>query len=265
LRQVASSWPAIKARLVTVSDELSKPDGLISLLNINGSENAALEDDGAKDAVRRVFLAKLFTLVAALCECSGEFMADRFKTDVWKLAVRHLGSNLQRQERKTANPPLRELHNPRREKLAAAESDAPESERLLVASILGCIKRVFHQRDCSAALTPIMESAGTLLLPYLEHDDKNIRLSASQTLKIIVSLDYDVLRRPLLVLSGLGIPPLSRMKNLRHPSSSLTHQTRTYTTLNGRDDIRACTDSSVSEECGHLLQFIDTLPEQKVS
>lgn len=49
-------------------------------------------------ATQRIFTAKLFTLVATVCECAGEFMADRFQNDVWKILARHFGQVHQRQQ-----------------------------------------------------------------------------------------------------------------------------------------------------------------------
>ena len=263
LQQVASSWPAIKARLMTISDELNTPSGLMSLLNIQKKstkrDKSAIKDDGVGDASKRVFLARLFTLVATMSECSGEFMADRFKTDVWKIAVLHLRSNLRDQENSSATLQLEQPNNEFSTPDATSITwNVPSSERLLFQAIIDCIRRVFQQRECAAALSAIMESVGTVLLPYLEHDDEDIRLSISQILKSILSLDCDVLRRPLLSLSGRGIPRMPELKNLRQPSSLPT-----YNRANSIENL--CVNSRMSRACEDLLRFVDTLPEQKIN
>ena len=97
LRQAATSWPSIKARLQSVSDQIMTPNPVDSLF-IVVSPLPNKKRQSVEVATQRIFLAKLFTLVATVCECAGDFMADRFQNDVWTILARHFGELHQRRQ-----------------------------------------------------------------------------------------------------------------------------------------------------------------------
>lgn len=284
-RQVATSWPSIKARLSTLTDNVVEKHRPISSLlivtatipgrnserthgesSVGGSQRT-LTDDGPI----RFFLSRLYLLIASMFECSGDFMADRFGSSVWPIMAqqfeqlirvngishpypRHTESRV----KKVGYVPniLETAVNDKR--VEVSHRTWLDSERNLALAMLECLRRVF---SCEASqrtvLVRIHQAVGLVLLPFLEgdHDDvsnHDISDAAMHAIKAIVSQDSDVLLRPLLELSGTGIPhcpirPASAQGETGGACEAVTNQ------------------SNLARRCQELLEFIESLPEQELT
>jgi hypothetical protein len=266
LRQTATSWPSIKARLLTVSEAVLESRKSNSLWIVR-SAHVHPAVPAPEVATQRIFLAKSFTLVATMCECNGEFMADRFKNDIWTVASRHLSQHLEERERNVRARPEREDQMT----IFRKESDNhkshclfawSDSERLLILAILKCVGRVFRQEECGPALSSIMPLAATMLLPFLDcdDDDEPIFSSAMQALKSIALVDSDVLWRPLAQLSGRGIPPcpLRNLRRSKQKKRTITLRTATAPLI----VVSTQPKSAFLVRCNELIDYIDSLAEQ---
>jgi hypothetical protein len=268
LRQVASSWPSIKARLLTVSEEIIESTTLtkskrLGSLFITRPVNVPSSSPTQEVATQRIFLTKVLTLIATMCECSGDFMADRFKNDVWSVIARHLGNLFEKQESKDRLLEKRfenKLRIQTLENTVSARSTTSncwsDSERRLILAILQCLSRVFQHEDCGLALSSILASAGSMLLPLLEDNDQEIVGCAMQALKNIAMIDCDVLWRPLLQLSGRGIP--------RCPLRNLCYNTNKVrqSEVIQQSSLSKQQESDLALRCQELMAYIETLPEQ---
>lgn len=255
LRQTASSWPSIKARLHNVMDEIigSKLVSLTLIVRSKNEPTLATQDI----ATQRFFLAKIFTLIGTMCECSGEFMADRFKHDVWPAIGRYLGhvlGNEKRQEegkRRKSRLLVQSIEETTtlQPKVVCHLSD---SERHLLLSIFECLGRVF---DILALPESVLVPAGAILLPFLDCSYYHLDLasSAMNVLKKLANFNCDVLCRPLLELSGRGIPicPLFSKEDKSHLPSSVS-------IINSGPK----NDSILATKASELLDYINSLPEQ---
>ncbi|KAL3922927.1 MAG: hypothetical protein SGILL_001940, partial [Bacillariaceae sp.] len=241
---------------------------------------------------KRIFLANLFDLIAYLCECSGDFMADRFRNFVFPTISTQFRSLLHRQKTKQErqrllhenvaatkrSPLLLEKESSKDESSSATSrslvsKSAPDNafqwsdtERQLVLAMLNCLTRAFQQKDCGPALQSILGSAGTLVLPLLEIDnDSNIEDATMDCLKSILRINCDILWRPLLELSGKGIPPcplkiswsLNGVGHTVTPSENVRANTFTVP-ANPKDN------HVLAVRCRELLSFAESLPEQSI-
>lgn len=222
LRQVADSWPSIKARLITLSEEIQNAESrpvYVSIVLLNPSHSQPSKIGSEELAFKRMFLAHLFDLIAFMCECGGDFMVDRIKSTIFPVMVtwlRHFGPRQTKPSlRQATSPYARGLERPYliqdERTLFPASSDTPKfrhSERRLLLSITRGLSRILRQDDCGKALLSILPEAGLMLLPLLEFvDDVEIEVCVMDCLKCILQIDCDMLRRALLDLSGCCVTP----------------------------------------------------------
>jgi hypothetical protein len=108
------------------------------------------------------------------------------------------------------------------------------------------LARVFRIPDCGKALAGLVPSIGAVILPFLDNDEKVSALTL-EALKIIAAVDCDALWRPVLHLSGRGIPscPLNSSKpkltTLKKPGSLF---------------------QPLAAKATELVEYIETLSEQ---
>jgi hypothetical protein len=207
LRQVGSSWPAIKARLVSTSDEILFSQRAKSVVVLR-PQHVQSSSPNQELAVHRMFLAKLTSLIAAMSEGSGEFITDRFKNEVWPVISMQLAFLVDKQDR--ANRLLESSREKRRGVVLVTKSNAvmatfQDSEKSLILAIMDCLVRIFRVPDCGKALAGLIPSIGAVILPFLDNDEKVSALTL-EALKTIAGIDCDALWRSLLLLSGRGIP-----------------------------------------------------------
>ena len=212
-----------------------------------------------------------------MCECSGDFFVDRFRNDVWPCMARHLEYLLEELQRQ------REAHSPssmiasgpqliaklaegdksplslsNRTKLSFKMSD---TQGQLILSILSCLHRILEQDECGKALEKLLGSIGSTLLPLLDAEDQTkIQEISMNCIKSIIKINSDVLRRPLLDLSGTKIPPCPL--KFKRDSFGAERQSRDLS-------ISLCagekTTTVIGNRCHELLAFTDALPEQAIS
>ena len=248
LRQVGSSWPAIKARLVSTSDEIifcQRAKSVVILRTQRVQPNSPKQEL----AIHRMFLAKLVSLVAAMSEGSGEFITDRFKNEVWPVISMQLAFLVDKQDR--ANRLPESSREKRRDVVLVTKSNAvmttfQDSEKSLILAIMDCLARIFRVPDCGKALAGLVSSIGAVILPFLDNDEKVSALTL-EAMKTIAGVDYDALWRPLLHLSARGIPlcPLnsskSQLTTFKKPGSLF---------------------QPLAAKAIELVEYIDTLSEQ---
>jgi hypothetical protein len=162
--------------------------------------------------MQRIFLAKLFTLVATMCECTGDFFAERFRNDVWPVMASHLGYLLEQLQHQpifssltrtnalprnvypasiilnTKHPSL--LREGRSEDVSLPLSvetrkllKLSNTHRGLYIAMLTCLHRVYQKEDCGKAVHMVLNSVGLTLLPLLDIENE----SKIQDLTMIVS------------------------------------------------------------------------------
>jgi hypothetical protein len=196
-----------------------------------------------------MFLAKLTSLIAAMSEGSGEFIAGRFKNEVWPVLSMQLAFLVDKQDR--ANRLLESSKENRWDVVLVTKSNAAmttfqDSEKSLILAIMDCLVRVFRVPDCGKALAGLVSSIGAVILPFLDNDEKVSALTL-EALKTIAGVDCDALWRPLLHLSGRGIPsnPLnsskSQLMTFKKPDSLL---------------------QPLAAKATELVEYIETLSEQ---
>lgn len=208
----------------------------------NTNESETTHDVGTQ----RIFLTKLFALVATMCECSGDFFAERFRNDVWPVMACHLEDLLKQLQRQpdvnlTAIATIigtPQQHNANSASTVVSIEDSRQSlstklrdvassvsvfrsletrgsfrltdtERQLIIAILACLNRVFQQEDCGKAVRNVLGSIGFTLLPLLDdaiEDDMKIQEMTMNCLKNILRIDCDILRKPLMELSFTMMP-----------------------------------------------------------
>jgi hypothetical protein len=186
-----------------------------------------------------------------MSEGAGEFMADRFKNEVWPVLSQQLGSFVERQARSEglleddkirARKPLLEYRcgvGPHRQL-------RHDSEKSLIQAIMDCLQRVFGQHDCGRSLSVLVPLAGIVVLPFLDDDDE-VTSATFQALQRMAAIDSDALWRPLLHLMGQSIP--------RRPL-------KPHNTLSIKNDPKELPSHPLALKARELLDFIESLPEQ---
>ena len=205
-----------------------------------------------------------------MCECSGDFFADRFRNDVWPVMARHLEYLLEELQRQ------REAHAPSMTTGGLVSSSfvadnrttvsfkMSDTQRQLIVSILKCLNRIFQQQECGKAVEKLLGSIGSTLLPLLDIEDQTkIQELSMDCIRNILQIDCDVLRRPLVDLSGTRIPscPLKFGTNLGNNSGEENADSSYVSVSTGRSS----SSSSLANRCHELLVFADALPEQAIS
>jgi len=292
-RQVATSWPSIKARLSMVTDQVVERLRPISSLLIvtadaphNHSNVSSLDDSkqvvtsrtANDNGSQRYFLSRLYVLIASMFECSGDFMADRFGSSVWPIMAQEF-EYLMMKTRKTVHPsPKRTCRlgnvdnvamipavvTPRGEHETWSITHSwVDSELHLALGMVQCLKRVFSSDGShGTTLGRIYQAVGLVLLPLLEcRDDEDPEFSHAvmDAIKTILSHNVDILLRPLLELSGKGIPPCPI-----HLSTGSVQIQNNHDLKSGKPQCspKVTIRLSMAQRCHELLEHIAAQPEQ---
>jgi hypothetical protein len=260
LRQVSVSWPAISARLKAASSNVRVSRGT-SLLVLQPSSQRYATSLPTNIGEQRVFLSKLFELVGVMTVCADDFMASRFRQDVWPCIVQVLGSfatsrqGLLSTEPQSFPSPVA-VSRPVNQKRVFHAQKLSASELGLALGIIQCLARVFGHRPSGLVLAGLIPSAGSMLFPFLESSDDDGTHEALETicmtaLRNMVLIDCDALLRPLLDLSARGLPP--------YPLGVLAATENAKEQALGRSP-----DSVLVKRANELVDFIEALPEQKL-
>jgi len=168
-------------------------------------------------------LASILEVVSDLSGLCGDFIADKFSNGMWPQISQLLNYFLQQTK---ANPVTTVLPG--------------DSELLL--SILSCMNAMYSSKSCGKMLSNTTSIAGTIMLPFLSHDNE-IGEYAMKTIQSILLIDNDCLSRALLSLSGSEIP---QRPILPHPNRANAQKL----------------DPLLAKRSKDLIAFIESLPEQ---
>jgi hypothetical protein len=269
--------------------------------------------------IQRIFLTKLFILIGTMCECSGDFFAERFRNDVWPVMACHLEDLLKQLQRQPpppdthsaplaatttiagtpqhrnyvhSTPPsakIREVTpavSVSRSSKTRCSFQLSDTERQLIIGILTCLNRVIQQEDCGKAVHNVLGPIGFTLLPLLDdnvvekNDDKIIQNLTMNCLKNIMRIDCDILRRPLMELSGTIIsccPLLLDVRKIRGGSVVVGDDEETTSVSSQAEEVAnpslpvtqplstRISENNIVTRCNELLDFVETLPEQSLS
>jgi hypothetical protein len=241
-RQVHASWPAISSRIIATTSTVTY-DSLTSLQVVKATSSGPTPSENIGQ--QRIFLGKLFNLVAIMCECSDDFMISRWKPDVWPAVARIVKQRLTQHQPSQAGKSIVEEHP------LAVTTVAPQSERRLLNAVFDCLSRVFGHLPTGRALSGIIPTAGTMLLPFLE--DPTLEDSCVRALKCMICINSDGLWRQLIDLSGLPVP--------RCPLLLPGMERKDTLNLVCRANIDNTRCDRMTRGAYALLEFIDTLPE----
>lgn len=220
---------------------------------------------------QRIFLSKLFQLIATMCECSGDFFAERFRNDVWPVMARHLEYLLEELQHQRANA-LRKQERPFTTINSVVSSSLAtkgvgfkmsDTQRQLILSILNCLNRILQQEDCGKAVEKLFRVIGSILLPLLDIEDQTkIQELSMDCIRNILRIDSDILRRPLMELGGTRIPscPLKFGIDLRRRGNEIALLVNEDSSL-----AESTNTSTLANRCRELLAFANALPEQAIS
>jgi hypothetical protein len=291
--------------------------------NNNNNNSMASSNNGGGGTydvgIQRIFLTKLFVLIGTMCECSGDFFAERFRNDVWPVMACHLEDLLKQLQRQ---PPPPDAHSapvaatatiagtPQHRNYVHSTSlsvkirevtpavpvsrsletrcsfQLSDTERQSIIAILTCLNRVIQQEDCGKAVHNVLGPIGFTLLPLLDdnvvekNDDKIIQNLTMKCLKNIMRIDCDILRRPLMELSGTIIsccPLLLDVKKKRGGSVVVGDDEETTSISSQAEEVAnpslpvtqplstRISENNIVIRCNELLDFVETLPEQSLS
>lgn len=146
-------------------------------------------------STKRVFLAKLFVLLAVMAECSKEFIASRFLNDVFPLLGQLLGSFATSSDLGVGPEYFKDSQT-------SKSRGRQPSETLLIISMLKCLFTLFDERVCGHRLAELVPSVGTMILPFLGDDHIETRDACDSAIRQMLRIDCDALWRPLVHLSG---------------------------------------------------------------
>lgn len=205
-------------------------------------------------ATQRVFLSKLLDLVSVMAQCSGDFMASRFKNDVFPAISPLLGSFVGDQTKSEARDNM-SMHYTGyyvRHERSTAVTSRQQSEVSLIVSMLRCLYEVFQPYACNRSLAGLIPAVGTLVLPFLD-EESEIGEACEDVVKAMARIDCDALWRPLVQLSGRSFPPPRHWK--KSANCDILTNSQSQSSLD-RDSILLVSRAQ------RLVDFIDSLPEQ---
>ncbi|KAG7347866.1 hypothetical protein IV203_016571 [Nitzschia inconspicua] len=288
LRQVAASWPSVKARLRSLSEDIIASGGnskrKLSLFLSTPPPSGILEP--SNHASERIFLASSFDLIAFLCECSGDFLADRLKQTVFPIMAKWLRHYIEHRAPRSQCRTTETSSNTPESPLLGRDESLPttlaskssstndglnwnESERKLFISIIHCLTRVMDQDECGKAMTSYLPNVGQMLLSFLDldHDDEVV-LYIMRCLKSILRIDSDAMLRSLLDLSGSGIPKCRIEFHGTEPDSVCGSWKKPSLVCGSNGDLATDQkqfDIRLGARCEELLSFAKSLPEQSLT
>ncbi len=232
LPAIAELWPTIIRRLRAASfAHISSRRKSRQHLPIRHAM-AKDQDQTSSQISLEALISKCLEIISQLCILSDSFFSDRFKNDVYPVLARLLESA------ERGNVLLEDVRH---------SHDAKRHSLLL--SILLCLKHTFES-SCGRDLVELIPSCGSMIFPMLSDD--HVGDASVETIKAMLMIDSDALWRGLHKLSGRSFPrnPLHLIPHLS--SNSLTHGGST-----------PAFDNAAKQNAKKLLNFIDTLPEQK--
>lgn len=247
LPAIAEYWPSIVARLRSTSSDLHSKK-MMSRSDLSIRQIMATDQDESRSETSLiVLLSKLLEIVSELCSISDGFFAGRFECDVYPILAKLLGDCIPE-----------EMQMMTRDR--SQSSSFGERRHSALSPILKCLKSVF-QTSCRSALAGLISSCGTILLPLLSCKGQ-VGDDAMDVLKTMLTVDCDILWRPIHRLSGEPFP----FNPMRHLDKSMDQPNDDCTVVCKKSALQFKAESCaiMSERAKELLLFIDKLPEQYI-
>ena len=259
LRQVSKSWPTISTRLKATSSSVHVSKGTSLLVAIPSLSQPRVPFP-ANLGHQRVFLSRVFELVAVMTECADDFMATRFRHDVWPCMGQVLENyatcrqNSLRNERPSSSSSLLAARTSRSGARNRHYPKTSDSERNLIVAAIHCLSRVYQHRPAGLALGGLIPSTGVILFPFL-NDDDTIESLCMAALKNMILIDCDALFRLLLEMSGRGLPlcPFGALENTTWKDEGFK---------GARLAPSQASSNKLTQRANELIKFIESLPEQ---
>lgn len=277
-QQVAMSWPSITARLSNVTNDIMVTNQSITMFVMGPQQTTPYQNSSrTKDVgAQFFFLSGLWHLVADMFESSGDFMADRIVSSAWPTMAKQFAHMMRYQQTQFSSNPTGSqcISTPgsRGQNLAPAlrhqHDDAHirpwnDAQRHLLISMIRCLERIFRCPEAhGTSLQRIHQAVGLVLLPFMGDPDDEIALAAEEAIRSIVAIDGDVLLRPLLEMTGRGIPPCPVRIPLVDNNAMSTKHMMISTTQH--EHTSTISKSNLARRCENILQFIAMLPEQEL-
>ncbi|EEC48447.1 predicted protein [Phaeodactylum tricornutum CCAP 1055/1] len=242
LRQIASLWPVVAARLkVTSADLNNRSSNASSLLLVSKTESVNSSDH--KLGEKRIFLSELLELTATMTVSTDDFMASRFRENAWPCIVSVLEKLIKLSPESSSRRSIG-----KQIECQAHLIPLPESERILIKAALGCLSRVFGHGPNRSVLIDLGQSCATIVFPLLESYDPDFVELTVDVVKALLRIDCDTIWRSLWDMTGRPIPdcPLNRNKR----SLAVAQNLETATPL--------------AVKASELLDYIESLPEQSL-
>lgn len=225
-RQISESWPAVSSRFKALSNQFVAAQKTQTLKSYVAPKLS--QSDGSSDII---FLSRLLELIGVMSYVSGSFMWSRIQGDVWS----------------TCASLLRFFLTEKSKTVDAVESYSPimSQKEVLLSSLFTFFNGVFNLQELGQKAAPLISSIGSMIIPFIA-DKAPIGEDAMAVLESMISIDNDVLFRPLLATSGQGPPsyPFLQIDNSR----KITNDGQSFCLLQLRAQ--------------ELLIFSDSLPEQ---
>eukprot|EP00978_Attheya_sp_CCMP212_P010097 scaffold24247_cov54-Attheya_sp.AAC.7 len=251
LISISDSWPSIMARFrSTASSSMESHHPLSLRLDTDPAKIESLDWDRVRVS-QEIFLAKIASLIALVCELSGDFMVSRMVNEAWPLLSelinhhsRHWTNEQSAKNKSNASTELR----PRLGHKHIVDKNGPQSRNNAVLEpLVRCIARIFAAEKCGNGLSNLAPLAGNLILPLLS-DEGTIGAAAMDALRSLLVIDSDCMWRALLTVSGQPLP-----RRLLRPVKCASRSTWNIS-------IQPLLASRSKE----LIEFVDSLPEQAV-
>ena len=179
-----------------------------------------------------------------MCDASGDFIVGRLLDDVWPTIPKLI--NMFLRQSMSVSTSILSAEAP----MGSSKGiDMTEKDKLLVA-ILHFLAQTFGQVSTGKRLAGNIDSTGTLIIPLLAFSDP-IGSYAMDTLKAMIRIDSDALRRALYSTSGRNFPDCP----FQRTSQALSVTLQIDAVSSG---------SALQDRASQLIDFAEGLPEQKL-
>ena len=182
LRQVATSWPPILGRL-RYCERLLFDSSSIRKDHFQMSITNGVDKDSMYSQYS-FLMGYLLETVGTISASSGDFFCGRFVEHVIPLLCKTLNFFMN-----------------------SEPSHMKESSKRLVLAVFSCLRTSFQDADFVAQVSYHTTKISTFIFPFLNHKDSAIRDACTSTLRVLISLNPDLLLRDLYRLSKTPVEP----------------------------------------------------------
>ena len=218
-RQINESWPAMSARLKSLTEEFVASHRVHRAL----SKQGILQQRGPTAAVPSgkniAFLSNLLDLIGAICDVSDDFMFRRLREEVNPCITKLLRCFVE--QRASSAETIRIIAKSTHTNVNNGTLLLPEKEKLLV-SVLRFLTRIFSQRDLGTSISKF----AIMVLPFLDEPTSAVGDATIEALKAMAEVNADSLWIVLSTSAGNGTSLLfeTRMRELLTYADGLPEQ-----------------------------------------